>query len=287
MGAVTLMRTPAETALVQAFEAAKGKLPGDRSSREKAFSDFIEVGLPHRRVEAFKYTDLRAAMREAAPFADRPTANEAKAALAAPGALGSVEAIRIAIVNGHVLPEASNLDGLPEGVEVTTAAEAHVSGHALLGHLTPVPLAMENPLYRLNTAFLSDGVLIRVAAGTSVERPIHLRFVTTGASAVATATRTLVVVEEGASVTVLESQEGPDGPASQLNDVVEFVVGDRAKVSHVRFNGAGRDALVLSTLTARLGEASGFDSLSRFNAAFRASVGCTPREYRARHGAAG
>jgi Fe-S cluster assembly protein SufD len=262
MGAVTLMRTPAETALVQAFEAAMGKLPGDRSSREKAFSDFIEVGLPHRRVEAFKYTDLRAAMREAAPFADRPTANEAKAALAAPGALGSVEAIRIAIVNGHVLPEASNLDGLPEGVEVTTTAEAHVSGHALLGHLTPVPLAMENPLYRLNTAFLSDGVLIRVAAGTSVERPIHLRFVTTGASAVATATRTLVVVEEGASVTVLESQEGPDGPASQLNDVVEFVVGDRAKVSHVRFNGAGRDALVLSTLTARLGEASGFDSLS-------------------------
>ncbi len=69
MGAVTLMRTPAETALVQAFEAAKGKLPGDHSSREKAFSDFIEVGLPHRRVEAFKYTDLRAAMREAAPFA--------------------------------------------------------------------------------------------------------------------------------------------------------------------------------------------------------------------------
>ena len=63
MAAVTLMRTPAETALAQAFEAAKQKLPGDRDGRVKAFSDFIEVGLPHRRVEAFKYTDLRAAMR--------------------------------------------------------------------------------------------------------------------------------------------------------------------------------------------------------------------------------
>ena len=72
MGAVTLMRTPAETALAQAFETAKGKLPGDRSAREKAFGDFIEVGLPHRRVEEFKYTDLRAALREAAPFARSP-----------------------------------------------------------------------------------------------------------------------------------------------------------------------------------------------------------------------
>jgi Fe-S cluster assembly protein SufD len=260
MGAVTLMRTPAETALVQAFEAAKGKLPGDQSGRVKAFSDFIEVGLPHRRVEAFKYTDLRAAMREAAPFAERPSADEAGAALAVPGAFGHIEAIRIALLNGHVVPEASDLAGLPDGVEITTTAEAHVSGHALLGHLTPVPLALENPVYRLNTAFLTDGVLIRVAAGTSVERPIHLRFLTTGT--VATATRTLVVVEEGASITILESQEGPDGAASQLNDVLEFAVADHAKVAHVRLNAAGRDALVLSTLTAKLGEAVQFDSMS-------------------------
>jgi Fe-S cluster assembly protein SufD len=69
-------------------------------------------------------------------------------------------------------------------------------------------------------------------------------------------------VEEAASVTLLESHEGPDGVASQLNDVIEFVVGDRAKVCHVRLNAEGREALALSTLTARLGEAVSFDSLN-------------------------
>src|SRR3954452_15958658 len=101
--AVTLMRTPAETALAQAFEAAKGKLPGDRDARVKAFSDFIEVGLPHRRGEAVKYTDLRAAMREAAPFADRPSVDEAKAALRSVDAFAETDAIVVALVNGHVV----------------------------------------------------------------------------------------------------------------------------------------------------------------------------------------
>jgi Fe-S cluster assembly protein SufD len=262
MGAVTLMRTPAETALAQAFEAAKSKLPGDRDTRVKAFADFIEVGLPHRRVEEFKYTDLRAAIREAAPLAEKLSAKEAQAAAASAKAFAGAEAIRIAVVNGHVVREASDLDRLPEGVEVTTLAEAHASGHALVKHLTPVQLAAENPVYRLNTAFMTDGALIRVAANASVDQPIHLRFVTTGGAPLATATRTLIVVEEAASVTLLESHEGPDGVASQLNDVIEFVVGDRAKVCHVRLNAEGREALALSTLTARLGEAVSFDSLN-------------------------
>jgi Fe-S cluster assembly protein SufD len=256
------MRTPAETALVQAFEAAKAKLPGDRSSRERAFNDFIEVGLPHRRVEEFKYTDLRAAIREAAPFADRPTAEQARAALSTSKAFAATEAVRIAIVNGHVVREASDLDRLPEGVEVVTLAEAHGSDHAMLKHLAAMPLATENPVYRLNTAFMTDGVLIRVAAKTSVDQPIHLRFVTAEGSPVSTATRTLVVVEEASSVTLLESHEGPDGVGSQLNDVIEFIVGDRAKVAHVRLNAEGREALALSTLTARLGEAVLFDTIN-------------------------
>jgi Fe-S cluster assembly protein SufD len=259
---VTPMRTPAETALALAFEVAKGKLPGDRTARERAFNDFLEVGLPHRRIEDFKNTDLRAALREAADFAAKPTERDAAAAIGAATAFSGVDAVRIAVVNGHVSSEASDLAALPDGVTVTTLAEAFVSSDPLLASVSPVDLARENPLYRLNSAFMTDGVLIRIAAGQSVERPIHLRFVTTGSEPVATATRSLVVVEEAASAIVIESHEGPDGVASQLNDVVEFVAGDRAKVRHVRFNAQGREALTFSTMTARLGEAVSFETLA-------------------------
>jgi Fe-S cluster assembly protein SufD len=259
MGEVTLMRTPAETALAEAFEAAKLKLPGDRSAREKAFRDFVEVGLPHRRVEAFKYTDLRAALREHAPFADPPSAAEVEAATAASRAFAGLDAAVITLLNGHVV---GPLPELPEGVEIVTIAGDDGREHSLLDALSPVPLARENPLYQLNSAFMTDGLLIRVAAGAAPERPLHLRFLSGGQGALSAATRTLLVIEDGASLTLLESHEGPDGVSSQLNDVIELVVGDEAKIRHVRLSAEGSDALAFSTLAGRLGARAALDTLN-------------------------
>ncbi|MFD0463428.1 hypothetical protein ACFQY9_17850 [Microvirga aerilata] len=72
MADVTLMKTPAETALAQAFESAKTLLPGNVESRSQAFELFTQRGLPHRRVEEFKYTDLRAVLRDIAPLPRLP-----------------------------------------------------------------------------------------------------------------------------------------------------------------------------------------------------------------------
>ena len=66
------MKTAAELALAESYASAKPKLPGDGkvvALREAAFRRFDAQGLPHRRVEEWKYTDLRALMREAKPLA--------------------------------------------------------------------------------------------------------------------------------------------------------------------------------------------------------------------------
>ncbi|MFC4173315.1 Fe-S cluster assembly protein SufD [Microvirga sp. GCM10011540] len=260
MADVTLMKTPAETALAQAYESAKAILPGNVESRAEAFELFTRNGLPHRRVEEFKYTDLRALMREAAPFAGTPTASEAKAALQSAKALAGVEALQVPFVNGHFVRDAVDFGSLPEGVEIVPLAEALASGHDWLDRLSPVAWARQNPVYQLNTAFMADGVMLRVTG--QVETPVHLRFVTAGNSAVATATRVLVLVEEGASVTLLESHESPNGANHQPNDVIEMVAGDRSNVRHVRLNAEGDGALALSTLTLKVGAEAEFFSIN-------------------------
>jgi Fe-S cluster assembly protein SufD len=260
MADVTLMKTPAETALVQAFESAKTALPGEAESRAQAFEQFTQRGLPHRRVEEFKYTDLRALLREVAPFAGVPSADEAKAALASAKALAGVEALQVPFVNGHFVREAVDFHNLPENVEIVPLAEALANGHEWLSRLSPVPWANDNPVYQLNTSFMADGVMIRVAG--PVEVPVHLRFVTAASSAVATATRILVVVEEGASVTLLETHESTDGANHQPNDVMEVIAGDRTNVQHVRVNAEGDKALALSTLAAKIGGEAVFNSIN-------------------------
>ena len=68
-------KTNAEQALAEAFASTKSNLPGDGkvvALREAAFGRFDALGLPHRRIEEWKYTDLRALMRDAKPMAGVP-----------------------------------------------------------------------------------------------------------------------------------------------------------------------------------------------------------------------
>ena len=263
MAGITPLRTPAETGLTRLFEATKMKYPtGVSIAREEAFRYFEAVGLPTRRVEAFKYTDLRAAFRDAASPAEMPSPETARAAVAGAKGFAQVEAVRLTFVNGHLIAEASDLGRIPAGVTVTPLTDALTRGDALLDKLTPVRQAAENPIYQLNTAFLADGALIHVAAGATVEIPIHLRFVGTGAEAFSTATRVLVVLEEGAEATILETHEGPDGVAYQPNDAIDVVIGDNATFRHARLNAEGREAVALSTLSAKLGAKSAIETVN-------------------------
>ena len=71
----TVMKTKAERSIPEQFAAALPGLPGGdgvRKTREAAMARFSALGLPHRRIEEWKYTDLRAAMKEAlSPAAGR------------------------------------------------------------------------------------------------------------------------------------------------------------------------------------------------------------------------
>src|ERR1700757_408405 len=94
------IRTAAEQALADAFAARKTTLARDplAAQREAAFSRFAAEGLPHRRVEDWKYTDLRALMREAKPLAGPPDAEGIARAKNAGAALAGVAARRIVLV---------------------------------------------------------------------------------------------------------------------------------------------------------------------------------------------
>src|SRR5215471_8483104 len=67
---ITPVKTAAESGLAEAFTALRGKLAGSAvaTRRDAAFQRFVTLGLPHRRVEEWKYTDLRALMRDAKPL---------------------------------------------------------------------------------------------------------------------------------------------------------------------------------------------------------------------------
>src|ERR1700755_3440916 len=103
------------------FEAARDRLPGTGKVvevRAQAFEAYARAGLPHRRLEDWKYTDLRTLMREVLPLAAAPDATVFDRASAALPALPAVDAHRLVLVDGLLAPALSNLDALEAGLRV-------------------------------------------------------------------------------------------------------------------------------------------------------------------------
>jgi Fe-S cluster assembly protein SufD len=250
MNQVTLIKNAAEQQFSAQWEQAKTHLPGPLSLREAAFRRFEAKGLPNRRVEEWKYTDLRAAIREAKPLAGAPDAASKLRAKEAGALLAGVDCRRLVFVDGAFVPAISDLSGLEPGLTIRSLADALRSGDAQtrqIGNVVP----SDDPALALNTSFMSDGALVHVAAGSRIARPLHLVFVTASDNT-SMFPRSLVVVENGAALALVESHEGW-GSDSQVNTALELVIGDRAQVDHLKITTGDATALHVSSLMASIG----------------------------------
>ena len=264
MADVKVMKTPAETALADAYARARNHLPGGAAiaaRRAAAFDLFAKEGLPHRRIEDWKYTDLRALMREAKPLAGPPDAAAKAQAKTTGQLLGDVECRRLVFVHGSFVAELSDTVALEEGLTIGSLAAALADNDpeltAHLGKLAPA----SDVAVALNTALMGDGAVIRIGAAATIERPLHLIFVASEKPA-ASFVRSLVVAENGARVMLIESYEGPAASDYQVNAALELFVGDEAHVDHVKIIGEGGEALHVSTLAAAIGGKARFNSFT-------------------------
>ena len=258
------MKTNAELALAEAYAAAKAKLPGDRkvgALREAAFGRFDALGLPHRRVEEWKYTDLRALIREAKPIAGPPDAAAKARAKDAGKLIGDMDARRIVFVDGTFVAELSDLANLSPGLTIRSMAQALAASDPLVdANLGKVVPAEREGVVELNTALMRDGAVIHIAKGATVERPIHLVFAATGEHPASVFTRSLVVIEQGARAMLVESHEAAAG--HQVNTALELVVGDKAHVDHIKITSGPSDLVHVSSLMASIGAHARFNDFA-------------------------
>lgn len=256
MTGIAPVRTAAENHLAEAFAALRGGLAHDAvaARREAAFRRFEAQGLPHRRVEEWKYTDLRALMRDAKPLAGAPDAGAKARAQSAGRIFAAIDARRIVFIDGVLVPELSDLADIEPGLTISSLADALARGPSgLTERLAAIGPAEGDVAYALNTAFMGDGAVVEIAAGAEIGRPLHLVFAYGAQRATAVFSRSLVVVGARAGLTLLESHDGPDGVDYQVNTALDLVVGDGARLDRVKVNGEGDAALHLATLSASIG----------------------------------
>ena len=221
--------------------------------RAQARDTFDGLGLPSTRDEAWKYTDLRAALKADYQLAGPADATEADLDGTA---IDGLDAARVVLVNGHLDRALSDLDGLPDGVVIGSLRDAtREGGAAVERYFGQVARTDKSAFAALNASFDLDGLFLHVPRSVAVERPIHVVHLVQADGPAFVQTRHLFVVEENAQATVVETYhagggvaEGTAGGGAETfrNDLTEIVAGPNANVRHVRVQDEGGAATGVS-----------------------------------------
>lgn len=221
-------------------------------ARNEALARLRTMGLPARRDEYWKYTRPDTLIAATPPQAALFDSKE-------PAVFDQIDRLRIVFVDG-VFDAAASDDLALAGIEIARlqdAAKADIHwAKDLYGHLEARgQKPVMRPLAALNSAYATDGVLIRATGKTS--KPVSLIYTHSdqGSDAVL---HHVIKVEAGASLTVLEN--GP--AAARFNKVMEVDVADGGQFHHIRAQGRDHERRAVTHIFARLGQESLFKSFT-------------------------
>lgn len=246
-------RSAPEAEFAALFAAVRAQLPGPawlQSLRTEALAAFLREGLPHKRLERWKYTDFRTRFAGGLALAQ---GDESEVPI---DLFDGLNAHRVALTNGRAR-RAPEPDQLPDGVEIMRLADA-LATPALW--LKPWLRADRSALESLNLAFMTDGVLIRVGAGKRVTLPILLHSALSQPGVMAQ-TRSIVMLEEGAELTLIEVDDGAPSSQSFANSVMALSLDQGARLHHLRLVAAQGPSLLVRTDQAEVGRNARYEAL--------------------------
>ncbi len=222
------------------------------AARQDALARLRMAGLPGRRDEYWRFTKPDALNAPMAAEAELFDAREVPV-------YDRIDRLDIVFRDGVFDREASD-DFHQEGLEIERLTDAMATDihwaretYGTLEARGQTPVA--RPHAALNTAFATDGLVIRVTG--PVSRPVSLRFLHEDTTS-DVILHFVIKIENGGDLTLLES--GP--AAARFNKCMEVDIADNAAFHHVRTQGRDHERQAVTHIFARLGSESLFKSFT-------------------------
>ena len=216
--------------------------------RAAALERFQASGFPSQREEDWRFINLAPLTGKNFRLAEAHR-SKVRAADIAPFVFAIPGVRTLVFVNGSFVPALSSVSAPPPGVTVTNLAAVLASApEQVARHLARYAKQESSGFTALNTAFVRDGLFVRVGAGADAGGPIHALFVSDGqADGAATYPRNLVLVEQGGRASVIESYVGLSQNSYFTNAVTEAIVGEGGHLEHIKIQRESLNAYHVGT----------------------------------------
>lgn len=219
---------------VDGYIQALSALPGDWlcDKREQAASHLSSLGFPHKKLEAWRYSEVDRLLKQSFEIKDGPDDFDESAVHAQ--FLPEPVSARMVFVDGVYQPELSMCDTRGIGISGLRASMALGDSESLKGFASLSGLGGDG-FAALNLATAHDGAVIHINRSQPEDRPIELlHLLTQSGEGRSLRSRNLVAVAPGVSVNLIERYLALDEVECFNNIVSEISLAEGAKLKHQR-----------------------------------------------------
>lgn len=257
---IQMLNTKAEQALLHMFDANLERFPGGnfvRDLRRSAIGAFASKGLPSRRLEEWKYTDLKTVFKDAHPLS-----------------LLKPSSKNISVGETHFSPPTwlqdlfgDNLIIFLDGLSGLFKGSSS-SSYLLASLVTQFDTALSSWIFSqlkdtsisnssdhlLNSALFTDGALLKIEDGQNIQKPFCIFTSASGQKDnIFCALRNLVRVGKGAKISLVEMDTTGQYLSQQSSHLTQLDVGDGAEVTHIKIVLGCKDSIHLGHCQVNLG----------------------------------
>jgi Fe-S cluster assembly protein SufD len=217
-----------------------GKISGISSPyintfREPAFEKFSELGIPTKKNEAYKYTNLNIFFDHDYKSYFMPVPSDFVKAEEFRCDVTDLDAHGIVLLNGFYPTINEKLRQLPSGVWIGSLNEAAIKFPEIIQqHFGKYAKSETDGLIHLNTAMASDGVFVYVPEGVTLTKPVQVVNLVQSDDDMFNQHRNLVIVEKNAEFSIIICDHTLSPKKFLTNAVTEVFVGENAHFDLIR-----------------------------------------------------
>ena len=199
--------------------------------RDEAFEDFQRLGLPTKKVERYRYTDVPKLFAPDYGLNLRRLRIPVDPYEAFRCDVPSLSTALYFVVNDMFYEEEKPKAKLPEGVFIGSLRTlAEKKPEIVSKYYGKIAKTADDAVTALNTMLAQDGLAVYVPKGVKVEKTVQVINILRAGGALMLNRRVLVIVEDGASVRLLFCDHAADDRDFLTTQVVEAFVGNEASL---------------------------------------------------------
>lgn len=215
------------------------------SFRNDAFEKFVALGIPTKKNEAYKYTNLNTFFDQDYNSYFIPEKSDFIRAEEFRCDIAELDTYGLVLINGFYPSLNGRLQQLPGGVWVGSLNEASVRFPELIRqHYGRYAESLNDGLIHLNTAMASDGVFIYVPDNTILSKPFQIVNLVSSEKDMFNQHRNLIITGKNSSATIIICDHTLTPSKALTNAVTEVFVAENAHFDLIRVqnehNNAGK-----------------------------------------------